>query len=216
MNKLKALLAVCLGLSLPIAALAGDWTKWKPDDFELSDPPKKSSVEHRRELELMMQHQNSDREEACALGRKQQFGSYDTIFGRSTVLTEAEAEKAKPLVHKVLVLTQKISKKFKKEYDRKRPFAEDSKIKPCVRRPGNGESYPSSHASMGYAGGCILAKIFPKKEQLLVDYGQHVGDIRAVVGVHFPSDVRAGQEIGAEVCKRLLDDKDFKKELRDL
>jgi acid phosphatase (class A) len=215
MKKL-ALAAFAITLLVPLTAAAEDWTKWNSDNFELAKPPAKNSAEHRREAEKMLEFQNGDRREACALGRSQPYANYELLFARSKVLTQAEAAKAKPLITKVFNLTQKITRKFKEHYDRKRPYAESPQIKPCVREVGEGTSYPSSHASMGWAGACVLAKIFPRKAQVLEEYGRHLGDIRSIIGVHWPSDVVAGQELGAVICQSLMNDVDFKRELRAL
>ena len=141
-----------------------------------------------RSLEMLLEYQQSDRREACALGRAQPYANYELLFARSNVLTSAEANKAKSLVTKVINLTQKITRKFKDHYDRPRPYTEDSRLNPCVQEPGGSKSYPSSHASMGFAGTCVLAKIFPRKARVLEAYGQHIGDVRAIVGVHNPRD----------------------------
>ncbi len=212
----RILVAGAAMLALPLIAAADDWTKWKADDFNLQSPPRNSSAEHRREVSELLSYQNSDRSETCAFAARQLHANYAELFARSGILSRSEADKAKKLLTKVLNLTQKVSKKFKKEFDRDRPYTEDSRIQPCIPEPGANQSYPSAHAAMGWAGACVLAEIFPEKSRTLQHYGQQIGDAREIVGVHFPSDVASGQELGAEICRRLLGDRDFQKELRDL
>lgn len=216
MKKMILAAGAVMAALLPLMATADDWTKWKADEFELEAPPRKNSAAHRRELATLLEYQRNDREDACDLAKRQRFAGYNVLFVRSGILTHREGEKAKELVTKVLNLTQRISKKFKKYYDRPRPYTEDSRIEPCIPEPGVDQSYPSSHASMGWAGACVLAEIFPEKARMLQHYGQEVGDTREMVGVHFPSDVAAGQELGAEICRRLLADRDFQEALENL
>jgi hypothetical protein len=40
--------------------------------------------------------------------------------------------------------------------------------------------------------------------------GRLIGDDRYIAGMHYPSDVEAGQKLGEEVAHRLLENRDFK------
>jgi len=44
--------------------------------------------------------------------------------------------------------------------------------------------------------------------------GRQIGDDRFLAGMHYPSDVAAGQKLGAEIARRLLANPDFREQLR--
>jgi acid phosphatase (class A) len=60
-------------------------------------------------------------------------------------------------------------------------------------------SYPSGHATYGMALGLLLAEMLPEKKQEIMNRVQTFGHSRLVSGVHFRSDVYAGQIAGAAI-----------------
>jgi hypothetical protein len=105
------------------------------------------------------------------------------------------------------------SKEIKKKFDRQRPFAVDNRIKPCVFEEATA-SYPSGHAMRGILWATLLSEIFPEQRDALMARGRLFGDDRVIAGVHWPSDVEAGQKLGEEIARKLLDNPDFKDELK--
>ena len=71
-------------------------------------------------------------------------------------------------------------------------------------------SYPSGHASLGWAWGLILAEMAPERANALVARGQAFGQSRVICGVHWQSDVTQGRIIGAATVARLHADPVFR------
>ena len=82
--------------------------------------------------------------------------------------------------------------------------------------PGGSKSYPSSHAAVAATEACILGALFPEKKDRLMEYGLYLGNLRAIVGVHHPSDILAGQKLGADICARLLGNSAFHQDMAAL
>lgn len=76
----------------------------------------------------------------------------------------------------------------------------------AVRREAEEKSFPSSHAARGAAYAAVLAELFPGKNANLLDRGEQIGEDRMIAGIHFPSDVEAGQRIGKAVPRELMAD----------
>ena len=217
MKKLNVIFtaAILFALSFSFPAIA-NWDSISSEEYEMDDPPAKGSAAYKRDFEILLKHQNSDREEACELAKSQVYGTYEEFFFTSTLLSRKEYDRAEDLVTRAMKYTVKISGEFKGEYSRPRPYNADSRIKPCARKPGGSRSYPSSHAAAGVVGACVLSAIYPDIASEMKDYGKYVGDLRFIVGVHHPSDVKAGQDLGSAICNRLLKNSSFKKELAEL
>jgi acid phosphatase (class A) len=98
----------------------------------------------------------------------------------------------------------------KEHYKRPRPFTGVT-ARTCVtpQSLGANASYPSGHASVGWAWALILAELKPQRANELLLRGREFGDSRVVCGVHYPSDVEAGRVIGAAVVARLHADAEF-------
>jgi acid phosphatase (class A) len=100
---------------------------------------------------------------------------------------------------------------FKEIYKRPRPPLADPAVTPCVRLPENGlNSYPSGHAMWGATVGTLLAELAPSKAAAFKARGLDYGLSRAVCGVHYPSDVAAGQALSTSLIAELRKDPAFK------
>ena len=191
-----------------------DWTKLKSTEFQMGPPPEEGSAAYERDFKILHKWQDEREQAACDLAATHLFPTIEGMFGQnSEMLTARELKKVKPLMEKVMKLSIKISGYFKAKYERPRPYHTDSTIEPCIEAPPGNKSYPSSHATSAMVSGCILAKIFPSKAKALSEYGKYLGDLRVIVGVHHPSDVKAGQDLGVEICEHLLADEEFQAEL---
>ena len=126
-----------------------------------------------------------------------------TLPATNKVLTEvAEEEEAD-------------SKSAKAYFHRDRPWIVDSSIRTCVAaKPGPAaNSYPSGHTSLGFAMGVVLASLVPEKSQIILARAAEFGEHRLVCGVHFRSDIVAGQEFGTVLALRLMQKPAFKADM---
>jgi len=60
----------------------------------------------------------------------------------------------------------------------------------------------------------LLSEVFPGQRDSLMARGKQIGDDRFLAGMHYPSDVAAGQKLGAEIARRLLADDAFRARLQ--
>ncbi len=87
----------------------------------------------------------------------------------------------------------------KDHFNRTRPLIGDD-LPVCIKREDwmrTNASYPSGHAMTGWAWGLILAELAPTHASGLLEAGREIGDSRVICGVHYQSDVEAGQALGA-------------------
>jgi membrane-associated phospholipid phosphatase len=85
-----------------------------------------------------------------------------------------------------------------------RPSQLDAGVKPLFPPP-NHPSYPSGHSCMSSASAGILRRLFPDGRQALDDLARQAGEARLWAGIHYRSDVEAGQAIGEAVAARAFD-----------
>jgi acid phosphatase (class A) len=104
----------------------------------------------------------------------------------------------------------------KNQYKRTRPFVvyKDTTCFPDEeKRLINDGSYPSGHASIGWAWALILSEIDPEHTNAILTRGRAFGESRVVCGVHWQSDVTEGQFIGASTVARLHADPVFRADI---
>ncbi len=194
----------------------GAWSDMASASFSIEAPPAIGSTAYQQDFATLLQLQQGRSSEQCRLASTQLFPEYRAFFKSSGLLNDVELANAASLVSRSMKLTERVTTYFKDQANRPRPFNVDSRIQPCIQRPQGSKSYPSSHASTAATAACVLAEIYPSRAKQLYQYGQFLGDLRVVVGVHHPSDVKAGQSLGREVCARLLNDSEFRSELQSI
>ena len=136
------------------------------------------------------------------------FSAFGSVLGPQ--VTEASAPNLARLMARSLRDVGATVLPFKELYKRPRPPLADPVVTTCVRLPENGlNSYPSGHAMWGAMVGTLLAELVPAKAEALKARGLDYGFSRAVCGVHYPSDVAAGQALSTSLLAQLRKDPAF-------
>ncbi len=106
-------------------------------------------------------------------------------------------------------------KAAKKYFHRLRPYSADPTIKTCEPvKPGKAaNSYPSGHADLAFSVGVVLAALLPAKSQAIMARASEYAEHRLVCGVHFRSDIVAGQQYGTIIALKLMDTPAFQAQM---
>ncbi len=100
----------------------------------------------------------------------------------------------------------------KDTYKRQRPFVTlgDTTCTPAEEAAlAKDGSYPSGHATVGWAWALVLVEVDPGRTKGLLERGYAFGQSRVICGVHWQSDVDAGRVMGAATVARLHADPTF-------
>lgn len=120
------------------------------------------------------------------------------------------------MIHRIELDVRTVGKSTKDFYDRRRPMVGDTRPI-CVPRAAwmdTNASYPSGHAMTGWAWALSLAEIAPDKASALAVAGREHGFSRVICGVHYASDVEAGQVLGAAMVARLHAEPAYRADLK--
>lgn len=103
----------------------------------------------------------------------------------------------------------------KLHYRRLRPFVgNDAPI--CVQRTqqlADSFSYPSGHATQGWAYALMMASLIPAKSGAILARGRVYGESRIVCGVHWLTDVAAGRTNGSAIVAALMGNAEFRADM---
>jgi membrane-associated phospholipid phosphatase len=109
------------------------------------------------------------------------------------------------------------SKVAKAYFHRLRPYGADPSLKTCEPvKPGKAakaNSYPSGHATLAFSMGVVLADLMPAKSQVILARAGQYAERRLVCGVHYRSDIVAGQQFGTILALRLIENPAFKAQM---
>ena len=186
-------------------------------DFAVSPPPRAGSAEEQRDFRLLRGHVQTRTARDCALGDRYNHGpgvfTVSNLFG--DLLSPTELRFSETLLTEALYASNSLANSFKRKHARPYPFEHEG-ITSCVGDGKGDGSYPSGHATVGMTIGCLAAELFPRKAEKLLERGKFLGDIRVVIGRHFPSDVEEGQRLGLQACHAIQQDPEFREALKAL
>jgi acid phosphatase (class A) len=96
------------------------------------------------------------------------------------------------------------AKQAKAYFKRERPWLNEPALDVCDDHTDKQNSYPSGHATMGFAAAAVLASLMPGNAQIILARASDYVESRLVCGVHYRSDVEAGQVLGNVLVARLM------------
>jgi acid phosphatase (class A) len=92
----------------------------------------------------------------------------------------------------------------KDHFKRSRPWIVDPGVRTCTRDEAPQSSYPSGHATMGFAMAVVLSRAAPSRATELLARAREYARERIVCGMHFRSDIVAGETLGTAVAVMML------------
>ena len=117
----------------------------------------------------------------------------------------------KKMLEDITATEDTVSKGAKKFFRRPRPWIVIANWQTCSpHKDGPAlNSYPSGHATLTYAMGVVLSSLVPEKSQSILAASARFAESRMVCGVHFRSDLAAGQALGTVLGIDLLNSPAF-------
>jgi hypothetical protein len=219
MNTARSLTIVLLTFLCLSAAPATQPAALAPESFDfkalLGEPPADGSEVQKQEIAGMLKLQeNRTHDDIARCQAEVEQSPYEFA---SAIVGPWFTGKGLPLTNSLFIHVSKQAKFItgaaKLNWQRVRPYITDPRIKPCVEVEKT-FSYPSGHATRGILWAGILAELFPEHRDALMAHGRQYGTDRTLAGMHYPSDVVAGQKLGAEIARRMLADPQIRAEIQ--
>jgi len=204
-------LLVCAAMALGSAgAQAG---MLAPGEFAAGrylPPPPDAIVTHREMDELHAIAARSTAEDR-AVAKRDAENETPTIFNDAAGFDLSGS----PQTFKLLTLVgdeeEDDTKGAKAYFHRDRPYAAEPAIKTCTPvKPGKAaNSYPSGHATRAFSMGVVLASLVPARSQEILARAAQYAEHRLICGVHYRSDIVAGQQFGTVLALKLMQKPEF-------
>lgn len=171
-----------------------------------------ASVEGRAELHRLAEARTADR-----LAQARRDDAVEDVTAIGEVLGPAFDLKRFPATAKLFEDLRRedsiAAKRAKAYFERERPFLNDRALDVCDDASDRRNSYPSGHATMGYAAAAVLANLIPGNAQIILARASDYAESRLYCGVHYRADVNAGQVLGNVLVDRLMSRPAFQAEL---
>ncbi|MGH8208860.1 MAG: acid phosphatase [Steroidobacteraceae bacterium] len=187
----------------------------------LGPPPAVDSLWDHADQELVQSFQAVDdaRWQMAKLDEHDLYARFAVAFGRPIDRRTSPALVA--LLDRALLDVNATASAAKDHFHRPRPFQRLQLQRICDQSPApkpeahptHGTSYPSGHSTHGWTVAMILARVAPDRAAALMARAVEYDESRLVCGMHFPTDVEAGQAVAIAVVAHLDASNDFQADL---
>jgi len=181
-----------------------DLIKAKAEDAPIQIPPANSAMETRHEL----QHMINDINNADPKWIDKTVEKYDTDFlwKFEKYCKKHDLAFNKDYFNDLIDEAGNIIIKLKYKYNRPRPFQLASKLglhlNSTEAKTAGSPSFPSGHTAQSYLVADVLSKVYPVHHDAFQAIAEKASYSRYIGGLHFPSDIEYGQQIGHWLADR--------------
>jgi hypothetical protein len=135
----------------------------------------------------------------------------DSLSSAGSLFQSNNLPKTGAFFWRVQADTDRVTDIVKVAFRRPRPIPEIASF--YGERQTNG--FPSGHAVRGVVFSLIVAEMFPEDSEAITTQGAEVGWSRARILMHYPTDIRAGFELGTNIFNELNRNPRFAKDLAE-
>jgi len=146
----------------------------------------------------------------CKLDQFLTYKLFQPVYGSD--LTPQNSPKFHQLMTRVLDVTRFVNGTVKDKYERPRPYVGHPDVVKSLFVV-KGFSYPSGHSMASFTLAVALGEVLPDKKQAFLARAQAIAQSRVDAGVHYPSDIKAGEVLGRATGAAIIANATFQKEL---
>lgn len=202
----------------PALPTLGTWKTWvltSGDALRPPPPPAYGSPEMQAELQAVQAYTRTPKSNALAMfweygaGGLRNFAFWNDqvskkLFEHGLMHNAPHAARAYALTSIAYYDAGVACWDAKYTYWAMRPFQADPNFKPLFTTP-NHPSYPSAHSCLSSGAAGVLTHLFPRDAATFKALVAESGDSRIWGGIHFPIDVKVGQELGSAVAQKVIE-----------
>jgi membrane-associated phospholipid phosphatase len=187
---------------------AGNWQTWVISSgkaFRLPAPPDKTNTQ--AEIKEIIQLQAKP--QALALDQIQYWNAGAPTYRWQQIVAKLPKGnttlfRAQALLHVAIYDATVAAWDSKYAYNRARPSKSSGQIKKLLTNPDS-PSYPCEYAVTAGAAASILAYLYPQQGDSIQNLAWQAAQSRVLAGVQYPSDVKAGLELGRKVAAQVIE-----------
>ena len=210
-----------LAFALVLFTLPASAAMLDPSDFDASrflpPPPAQDSARTRAELSELEAFAATTSKEHKAAAAADAKDETPDIFNAAIGFDIASVPQTQKLLQIVVDEEEPDTKAAKAYFHRLRPYAVIPSLHTCTpTKPGkaaNANSYPSGHATLAFSMGVVLAQVMPDRAQAILARSAEYAENRLICGVHYRSDIVAGQQFGTVLALKLMQRPAFQQQM---
>lgn len=175
----------------------------------LIDPPfAQGSKEQSDEILQMIKMQKSFNLNELELASREKFLRPEIfILYADRSLTREAYPNLYTLLDRISATSKSVNDNTKEYWNIARPYT-DKRINMLIT-PSQGPCYPSGHTSSGMVTSQIIGLLIPQKAADLQKLAKKIAQRRVLVGMHYPHDIVAGEQLSRLIIGGLLQNEEF-------
>lgn len=185
------------------------------EGLTLPPPPAPGSAIDQADLAALRGWQAKRTRAQCRRAKSQYTATFEEFYGDLSPFRKPLPKDALEVLEQVHNDVDIAVVVFKDRYVRPRPFLRDPSLEPCLGRVG-GKAYPSGHSAVARALALLLADVDPAGKEAYLARSEEAALNRVIGGVHHPTDIEAGKNLGAEVYAQMRQGPAFQADLEKL
>ncbi len=195
-------------LRAQIEPKAGQWKTWviaSGDAYRLPPPPdaKTTQADYKTLLDLQRKRDPAAIQQIAYWNAGAPGYRWQTIIEQLYGGVPPAWFRAKALVNVAIYEATIAAWNAKYTYRRARPSVQHTDLVPSFPNPDS-PSYPCEHSVTAGAAAAVLAYLFPAKADSIQRLAEQAAQSRVLAGVAYPSDVKAGLELGQRVAQAVI------------
>ena len=175
-------------------------------------PPLPESGQGKSDVAEVLAWQARRTAEDCARLKAETYTSYGVMYGALSPFPAPLPEKAAAFFRRVRADLDYSVGILKLRHKRPRPFSRGRQFRPCHKKT-DGYSYPSGNAVNAFVYALILSDLEPLKRDAFLSRAREIALNRVIAGVHYPSDIAAGEKLAGEIYGILRKERSFTEDL---
>ena len=162
--------------------------------------PANDSLETQKELDYLVK-----------LQRKKPVTDFDKLVDEDLIAPfvtyakehglDVEREYLSELIRAALPIILDLKYRYARPRPKQLAFMYGVDLAPYLSKTANSPSYPSGHSFQAYLVAYVLGSRYPAHQRALEAIAERVGQARANMGLHFPSDLEAGRAFAKIVAQ---------------
>jgi len=172
----------------------------------LPPPAADDTAQTRAELDALLEMQAQRTPDTIAFAQANQRKDIEQFAGvlGLTRTDRPELAKFRALFDEVEDDIKPYVRSAKLHFARRRPYLVESRLTTCLDGVAGDQSYPSGHATYGWAVAYLLSDMLPQRRPALMARAAEFAQQRCVCGVHYPSDLEGGRISGEWLAQHIL------------
>ncbi len=177
-------------------------------------PPAPCSEKWKNDSAVLADWRGKRSQADCDRADSSFFVAFDSFWGKKSPFPEPLPVEVQVFFDRLDSDIGTIAKVMKNCYKRPRP----DNPSPCPwtnarMKKNKGYSYPSTHAAISRVFANVLTDIVPQRKSAFIARADEIARDRVIIGVHYPSDIAAGKDLGDLFHAELIKSEAYRNDL---